>query len=450
MRTAYMKAHYPNEFMAAVLSSYMNKNDRLIKYIASANYNGTPVLPPDINQSNSEFTPVDNGIRFGLVGLRGVGGDVADRIVEEREKNGSYKHIYDFVSRLDSKCCNRRVLEALVKGGAFDSTGYPRKQMMEAIDSGSLSAFSATRKKDASNGQFSLFDLIEDDQDNDLGIESEIPPATDEEWDIMEMLHNEKSIMNMYVTDNPVRPYMPQISEKTRHNISQLQELNHDIPNGTFGGMISDVAIKRTRRGSLMATFNLEDTTGHVECICFNYDKFKELIVEDKIVLVKGKFERGDRGNQIIAYELILLHLDKDAKILKKPLIESQNKEAVSKESVNSSSTSYKKSDSVQTASDTNAFPDTSDNKEISSNNDNSKDQKSMLIVIEEQNITSDTIQQLTQILSKFPGDDNVQIKIVRQDEQNIIADMPSKVDSGNIEMLNKISNHIQSSIEVN
>ena len=93
MRTAYLKAHYPNEFMAAVLSSYMSKNDRLIKYIASANFNGTPVLPPDINQSNSEFTPVENGIRFGLVGLRGVGGEVADKIVKERDENGDYKNI---------------------------------------------------------------------------------------------------------------------------------------------------------------------------------------------------------------------------------------------------------------------------------------------------------------------------------------------------------------------
>ena len=117
MRTAYLKAHYPNEFMAAVLSSYMGNTDRLIRYIASCNHNGTPVLPPDINSSNAEFTPVDNGIRFGLVGVRGVGKNVADEIIAEREANGPYSSLHDFVNRLDAKCYNRKTLEALSRAG---------------------------------------------------------------------------------------------------------------------------------------------------------------------------------------------------------------------------------------------------------------------------------------------------------------------------------------------
>ncbi|WP_294419956.1 DNA polymerase III subunit alpha, partial [uncultured Senegalimassilia sp.] len=123
MRTAYLKAHYPNEYMAAVLSSYMGNTDRLIRYISSCNHNGTPVLPPDINSSNAEFTPVENGIRFGLVGVRGVGRNVADEIIEEREKNGPFTSLHDFVNRVDAKCYNRKTLEALIKGGAFESTG---------------------------------------------------------------------------------------------------------------------------------------------------------------------------------------------------------------------------------------------------------------------------------------------------------------------------------------
>ncbi|HIS39909.1 MAG TPA: DNA polymerase III subunit alpha, partial [Candidatus Aphodovivens avistercoris] len=112
MRTAYLKAHYPNEFMAAVLSSYMGNTDRLIRYIASCNHNGTPVLPPDINSSNAEFTPTDDGIRFGLVGVRGVGANVAEAIIAEREANGPYTSLHDFVNRLDAKCYNRKTLEA--------------------------------------------------------------------------------------------------------------------------------------------------------------------------------------------------------------------------------------------------------------------------------------------------------------------------------------------------
>ena len=106
MRTAYLKAHYPNEFMAAVLTSYMGSNDKLIRYIASANHNGTPVLPPDINSSSMEFTPVDGGIRFGLAGVRGVGAKVVQSIIDEREENGPFTSLHDFVNRVDATCYN--------------------------------------------------------------------------------------------------------------------------------------------------------------------------------------------------------------------------------------------------------------------------------------------------------------------------------------------------------
>ena len=148
MRTAYLKAHYPNDFMAAVLSSYMGNTDRLIRYISSCNHNGTPVLPPDINSSNAEFTPTDDGIRFGLVGVRGVGANVAEAIIAEREANGPYTSLHDFVNRLDAKCYNRKTLEALIKGGAFDSTGYTRKQLMYFVDETPLLESASKRQKD--------------------------------------------------------------------------------------------------------------------------------------------------------------------------------------------------------------------------------------------------------------------------------------------------------------
>ena len=162
MRTAYLKAHYPNEFMAAVLTSYMTKNDRLIKYISSCNYNGTPVLPPDVNVSNADFTPVDEGIRFGLVGLRGVGSDVAQAIVEEREKNGPYKHIHDFVNSLSSKHCNHRVMEALVKAGAFDSTGYTRRQMWHFVEETNMLENARKHERERAAGQTTLFEMFDE------------------------------------------------------------------------------------------------------------------------------------------------------------------------------------------------------------------------------------------------------------------------------------------------
>ena len=309
MRTAYLKACYPNEFMAAVLSSYMGNTDRLIKYIASCNHNGTPVLPPDINSSNAEFTPVDNGIRFGLVGVRGVGKNVADEIIAEREANGPFTSLHDFVNRVDSKCYNRKTLEALIKGGAFDSTGYTRKQLMYFVDETPLLEGAAKRQKDRDSGQVSMFDLFGDD-DEDSGFKEEVPAPDGIEWDKRTKLAFEKEIMKIYVSEHPLAPYEGVISRMTKFQLGDLAERTKEIKSAVFVGMISNVVVKLTKRGTKMATFTLEDTTGHMECICFKYGDFADVIQEDVIAKVKGKFEHSDRGNQIMAFEIEAIELN--------------------------------------------------------------------------------------------------------------------------------------------
>ena len=312
MRTAYLKAHYPNEFMAAVLSSYMGNTDRLIRYIASCNHNGTPVLPPDINSSNAEFTPVDNGIRFGLVGVRGVGKNVADEIIAEREANGPYTSLHDFVNRLDAKCYNRKTLEALIKGGAFDSTGYTRKQLMYFVDETPLLESASKRQKDRDRGQVSMFDMFADDPDS--GFEEDVPEPDGVEWPKRQLLAYEKEIMKIYVSDHPLRPYENAISHMTKWQIGDLADREKEIKSAVFVGMISNVVVKLTKRGTKMATFTLEDTTGSIEAISFKYDDFADAIQEDAIVKVKGKFEHNDRGNQIMAFEVERIELsDEDA-----------------------------------------------------------------------------------------------------------------------------------------
>ena len=312
MRTAYLKAHYPNEFMAAVLSSYMGNTDRLIRYIASCNHNGTPVLPPDINSSNAEFTPVDNGIRFGLVGVRGVGKNVADEIIAEREANGPYTSLHDFVNRLDAKCYNRKTLEALIKGGAFDSTGYTRKQLMYFVDETPLLESASKRQKDRDRGQVSMFDMFADDPDS--GFEEDVPAPDGVEWPKRQLLAYEKEIMKIYVSDHPLRPYENAISHMTKWQIGDLADREKEIKSAVFVGMISNVVVKLTKRGTKMATFTLEDTTGSIEAISFKYDDFADAIQEDAIVKVKGKFEHNDRGNQIMAFEVERIELsDEDA-----------------------------------------------------------------------------------------------------------------------------------------
>ena len=313
MRTAYLKAHYPNEYMAAVLSSYMGNTDRLIRYISSCNHNGTPVLPPDINSSNAEFTPVENGIRFGLVGVRGVGRNVADEIIEEREKNGPFTSLHDFVNRVDAKCYNRKTLEALIKGGAFDSTGYTRKQLMYFIEETPLLEGAAKRQKDRDRGQVSMFDLFADDEDS--GFQEDVPAPDGVEWPKRQLLTYEKEIMKIYVSDHPLTPYENYISRITKWQLGDLAERTKEIKSAVFVGMVSNVVTKLTKRGTKMATFDLEDTTGHVECICFKYEENAEAIQEDAIVKVKGKFEHSDRGNQIMVFETETLELsEEDAK----------------------------------------------------------------------------------------------------------------------------------------
>ena len=313
MRTAYLKAHYPNEYMAAVLSSYMGNTDRLIKYIASCNHNGTPVLPPDINSSNAEFTPVDEGIRFGLEGVRGVGKSVAEEIIAERERGGPYTSLHDFVNRVDSKCYNRKTLEALIKAGAFDSTGYTRRQLMHFVDETSLLEEASKRQKDRDAGQVSMFDMFGDDPSS--GFEEDVPAPDGIEWPKRQLLAYEKEILKIYVSDHPLAPYENYISHLTKYQIGDLAERTKEIRSATFVGMVSNVETKLTKRGTKMANFTLEDTTGEIDCICFKYDENAESIQEDAIVKVKGKFEHTDRGNQIVAYEMENLELsEEDAK----------------------------------------------------------------------------------------------------------------------------------------
>lgn len=302
MRTAYLKAHYPHEYMAAVLSSYMGNTDKLIHYIASCTRNGVQVLPPDINSSNAEFTPVPEGVRFGLVGVRGVGRNVADAVIAERGSGGPFTSLHDFVRRLDAKCYNRKTLEALIKGGAFDSTGYTRKQLMYFVDETTLLESAAKSQKDRDAGQVSMFDMFGDDPDS--GFEEDIPAPDGIEWPKRQKLAFEKEIMKIYVSDHPLRPYEALIARMTKFKLGDLAERTREIKSATFAGMINGVVTKLTKTGRRMATFRLEDTTGSVECICFKYDDFADVLQEDAIVKAKGKFEHSDRGNQIIAYEL--------------------------------------------------------------------------------------------------------------------------------------------------
>ncbi len=378
MRTAYLKAHYPYEYMAAVLSSYMGNTDRLIKYIASCNHSGIPVLPPDINSSNAEFTPVPEGVRFGLVGVRGIGQAVADEIVAERERGGRFTSLHDFVNRVDAKCYNRKALEALIKGGAFDSTGYTRRQMMYFVDETPLLDSASKRQKDRDSGQVSMFDMFGEAEDS--GFEEEVPEPDGVEWPKRQKLAFEKEILKIYVSEHPLAPYEGAIAKMTKFQLGDLMDRTSDIKSTTFVGMISGVVTKLTKRGTRMATFTLEDTTGSIEAITFKYDDYADAIEEDAIVKIKGKFEHGDRGNQIIAYEIEAIELQESA-----------------------------------------------------------ENPVSFELRVPSADFSQERVERLRNILESYPGRDYVAVFVLQNDGRKFRAELPMTVDSRNTIMLSQI-----------
>ena len=390
MRTAYMKAHYPTEFMAALLTSYMGKNEDLIRYIASCNRNATDkfrtrVLPPDINKSNADFTPTDEGIRFGLTGIRGVGRAVADAIVAERTENGPYTSLHDYVERLDPKNCNRKTLEALIKSGAFDSTGYTRKQLMYFVDETPLLESASKRARDKVAGQVSMFDLFGDDED--MGFKVEIPAPDGIEWPKRLMLTYEKEIMGMYVSDHPLRPYERIMSTMSKFRLGELAERTRSIDRGSFVGMIGKPEIKITKSGKRMALFSLEDTSGAVDCVCFDIDRKDkesgrakgEAIAEDNVVRVRGKYEIGDGRRQILVDEVSIISLPDDSA----------------------------------------SAPETG---------------KPFLVVLQApRDMEGTKSMRLNQTLKLFPGSDPVVVLVMRSDGRKYRSELPVKVDAQNV-----------------
>ena len=341
MQTAWLKAHYPNEYMAAVLTSYTGKTDKIVHYVSACRHDGIAVLPPDVNESGKEFTATTEGVRFGLAGIRGVGEGVAQAIIDEREANGPYKNLHDFVDRVDSSQANRRVIEALIKAGAFDATGYPRRQLMHFVDKANpenIIDAATKRQKDRASGQTSLFDVFGDVEGS--GFEVVIPEPDGQEWDRHMKLSQEREVLGIYVSDHPLRPYEYALGKAREFTLSQIDTgyetmapggegtINQEIPEGKpfwFAGMVSEVSKRVTKNGDPMAIVTLEDMEGEATVVVFpktykaaesclygETDPETGAVLSDAFIRVHGKLERSDRGDQIIAQEILPLELNEE------------------------------------------------------------------------------------------------------------------------------------------
>jgi DNA polymerase-3 subunit alpha len=302
-QTAYLKAHFKVEFMAALLTCEMENTDKVIKHIAYCRECGIEVLPPDINSSLKDFTPFDGKIRFGLAAIKNVGETAVESILEVREKDGEFISIFDFCERVDLRKVNRKVIESLIKCGAFDSIGAKRAPIMAVLDNAIESGQSF--QKDKETGQTSLFEMLKED---DKEKNKKIKYPSIEEWKENELLRFEKETLGFYITSHPLVKYQKKLSLITNLDTEKLINLE-DQKGIKIGGVVASIKEINTRRGDRMAFISLEDLKGFVEVIVFSevFKSSSKVIKGEKPILVEGNLNREEEKIKIIASKIILL-----------------------------------------------------------------------------------------------------------------------------------------------
>ncbi|HIU63725.1 MAG TPA: DNA polymerase III subunit alpha, partial [Candidatus Avacidaminococcus intestinavium] len=315
-QTAYLKAHYPIEFMAAMLNSFIANAEKVSWYINACREMGIQVLPPDINISQSGFSVDGKAIRFGLAGIKSVGDAAIENILAAREKEGAFDSLTDFCERVDAGRINKRVVEYLIKCGAMDSFGAKRSQLLAVMDQ--AMEIAASRQKDEASGQIGLFGG-EEFQDINKIILPEIPELPKEE-----ILSLEKEIIGFYVTGHPLDKYRAQF--KDLPEIIDLQEGKYYT--GQYikiGGLISANKIRTTRAGDSMAVFVLEDFSSKIEVVAFpkTYTQAAKFIYNESIVLVEGRLQLDEEEPRLMAMQINeFTDVPKDVKLIISPELE--------------------------------------------------------------------------------------------------------------------------------
>ncbi len=296
--TAYLKAHAPAEFMAALLSSEMGNPEKLPVFIQETRDMRLEVLGPDVNESEVRFKPLDGAVRFGLAGIKNVGVGVAERIVAERRENGSYNGLLDLCTRIDGRVVNRKALESLIRAGAFDGTGMHRARLFNAIDS-ALSRGSAAAR-DRRSGQGSLFgDVDESATDND----AEFPDV--DPWPQSDLLRQEKELLGAYMSGHPLTQHADLLQRYRLSTVSALKELQeHQLTR--IGGIVAGLDVKITRQKQAMAIIQLEDMDGSVEVVAFpeEFQRYRDCILKDAPLLVCGEVSMRDGKPKLTVQEL--------------------------------------------------------------------------------------------------------------------------------------------------
>ncbi|MBR1942299.1 DNA polymerase III subunit alpha [bacterium] len=300
-QTAYLKCHYPVEYMACLLSSVSTDQEKTQLYIEECNKKGIQVLPPNINKSYAEFAPDGNDIRFGLASIKQVGDVVVEMIIKEREENGEFKSIYDFCKRIDPKATNKRVLEGLIKSGAFANLEKSRKQLLENLEYIVSTASKEAKAKEL--GQTSLFAGLEDNED--FASTQFKLSGSDEEFSNKELQAFEKEFLGFYVSSHPLSAIIDKMDFLETHKISEVKELPADKVVTLCGLVTSAKQIPyKNDPSKFLKVITLEDLSGKVDALCF-YQKaaeFNDFLQSDSKIIITGKvsYRNEDEPNILI------------------------------------------------------------------------------------------------------------------------------------------------------
>jgi len=301
-RTAYLKAHYPAEYMAALISSVMNTKDRVPFYVNACHEIGLEVMPPDVNTSQVDFAVVEGKIRFGLNAVKNVGESACRAIVAARGDGGPFESIWDFTDRVDPQVVNKRALESLVKCGALDSTGGSRKGMFDVLEN--ALSWGGRQQADRLAGQSSIFDLGGDE--GPAPQRAHHPPIDAEEYEKAELLRLEKETLGLYVSEHPLDAVRDQLRRRVDVPLAEL-ERRRDGEVLTIAGIVSTLKQLTTKKGDPMVFARLDDLTGSAEVVVFNsvYAASRELLEADRILVVKGRVDHKQEGEtKLIAIEV--------------------------------------------------------------------------------------------------------------------------------------------------
>ncbi|GII88738.1 DNA polymerase III subunit alpha [Sphaerisporangium siamense] len=307
--TAYLKANYPAEYMAALLTSVKDDKDKSALYLNECRRMGIKVLPPDVNDSDFDFTPRGSDIRFGLSAIRNVGGNVVDGIITARKQKSRFSDFKDFLRKVPALVCNKRVIESLIKAGAFDSLGHQRKGLV-MVHEQAVDAIIDIKKNEAI-GQDSLFGAIDGAEDQTFDVQ--IPPG---EWDKSTLLVFEREMLGLYVSDHPLFGVEHILSAGADCSIAALQD--DQRPDGqvvTVGGILTGLQRKVTKKGDTWVLTTLEDLEGAIEVMIFPsaYQLCSTVLAEDAIVFVKGRLDKREDVAKVVAMEVTAPDLTQEA-----------------------------------------------------------------------------------------------------------------------------------------